>query len=821
VASAESAHAQVVAHTFTNVDCLAIVGGNPLHQIMDVTVGILAPDSVTPGETFSLTFPGGSAGLPTRSNGLSVSEYGQLFQVAQLNGATFNAGSIVNPGTAGLVQSTMVAASWTTLSTFANGQYVYLNQAPATVPPAPPNPPDYHFYKSLVGSNLNHPPATSPTFWLEVPRSETETWQPTVSYALNAFTNQGGVIYKSLGAANLNHPPSTSPANWALAPTTTPEAASLPVPNQLKYGQPGPFIPGNVGDPAVATLTTPDVSVSATAPASGSITLNMVSLTTHVKLNSVLDADVNCAIPNDVILTIPVVSGPSNLTVNAGADVSTPLNTAVTLNGSFVDPDATPTLAWSVDSPFCTFNSTAIAAPDITCTHAGTFVATLNASDGINSNASDTALVTVTTPNAPPVVDAGPNKSGFVNDDVNLNGSVVDADSDPSILWTVDNNTACSFDDETSADTTVSCDTPGVYALTLTADDGINPAVSDSATLTVNAAPPGLHVNAGPNVSGNTNVAIALPGSVTDTGATPTVHWVVDSPTCNFGNANTASTSITCSSSGVFAATLTGHDSVHPDSVDTTLVTVIAANTPPNVNSGGNVVGKPNIAIPVHGVVIDPDNTPTVHWASDSANCTFGNANAADTTVTCNATGVYAATLTASDFVNPPVSSTAIVTVVSNFPPVVNAGGNVSGNRNSAIALHGTVTDGDSSPTVQWSTASPVCTFGNPNVADTTITCTAGGVVAATLTATDGVNGPVSDTALVAVTAPNAAPVVNAGPDLSESVGHNASLAGSVTDPDSTPTVHWATGSPACSFGHRTPQPQRSRARCPAFTPRP
>jgi len=111
------------------------------------------------------------------------------------------------------------------------------------------------------------------------------------------------------------------------------------------------------------------------------------------------------------------------------------------------------------------------------------------------------------------------------------------------------------------------------------------------------------------------------------------------------------------------------------------------------------------------------------------------------------------------------------------------------------------VSDSDSSPTIQWVTGSPNCTFGNPSAADTTITCTVGGAVAATLTANDGVNATVSDSALVSVTAPNAPPVVSAGPDLTESVGHNATLNGSVTDPDSSPTVHWATGNPACSFG--------------------
>src|SRR5262249_18337491 len=156
-------------------------------------------------------FPGGSAGLPTRSNGLTVSSYTNLFQTVQLNGANFLAGSAVDPGNATLAQATLVASSWSNLTTFAKDAYVYIDEAAHPAPPAPVVPPAYHFFRSLVAGNLNHPPATSAAQWVEVPRSEVESWQPTVSYASGAFTNAGGVIYQSKVASNLNHPPATSP----------------------------------------------------------------------------------------------------------------------------------------------------------------------------------------------------------------------------------------------------------------------------------------------------------------------------------------------------------------------------------------------------------------------------------------------------------------------------------------------------------------------------------------------------------------------------------------------------------------------------------
>jgi hypothetical protein len=497
----------------------------------------------------------------------------------------------------------------------------------------------------------------------------------------------------------------------------------------------------------------------------------------------------------------------SNITVSAGPDVTGLFGTQIALTGSATDPDsATPTYAWTTDGPNCTFDSPTTLNTNISCSTAGVFAATLTVSDGgINPPTSDAATVTVTSPNQPPVVNAGGNVTGLVDSDLNLNGSVNDPDSTPDIQWTVDNPTACFFDDDTAPQTSINCDTAGTYIVTLTANDHINAPVHDQATVTVNPLPPGLNANAGSDVSGNVNTAIVLNGTITDPGQTPLAHWTVDSPTCVFGNANTAVTTITCASSGVFAAVLTGTDGgVHSPSIDTALVTVIAPNQPPTVNSGGNVFGKANTAIALHGTVTDPDNTPTILWSVDSPNCTFGNLHLADTTITCTANGVYAATLKGSDGVNPPVMSTAIVSVVNNIPPSVSAGPDVSGLPNTDIALHGTVTDPDNSPVITWVTQSPNCTFGNAGVADTTINCSVSGVVAATLTANDGVNPPVSSTAIVSVAAPNVPPTVHAGPDTDAIVGHNVTLNGSVTDPDSTPTVQWATGSPNCSFGTPT-----------------
>lgn len=110
---------------------------------------------------------------------------------------------------------------------------------------------------------------------------------------------------------------------------------------------------------------------------------------------------------------------------------------------------------------------------------------------GAVGNLSDTATATWTkTPtNAPPVVDAGPAVSGDTGAALALNGSATDPDGDPlTLAWSID--PACSITPANAAVATVTCTAAGTYTATLTADDGHNPAVSDTTTVTVSDPAP-------------------------------------------------------------------------------------------------------------------------------------------------------------------------------------------------------------------------------------------------------------------------------------------------------------------------------------------
>jgi PKD repeat protein len=101
-------------------------------------------------------------------------------------------------------------------------------------------------------------------------------------------------------------------------------------------------------------------------------------------------------------------------------------------------------------------------------------------------------------------------------------------------------------------------------------------------------------------------------------------------------------------------------------------------------------------------------------------------------------------------------------------PPSVSAGPDASGNEGSGIVLHGSAYDVESTPSVRWSySAGPdvdsgaTCTFGNATAAATTIECTDDGTFTVMLSASDGVNAPVSASAVVHIH--NVAPLLALG----------------------------------------------------------
>ena len=123
-----------------------------------------------------------------------------------------------------------------------------------------------------------------------------------------------------------------------------------------------------------------------------------------------------------------------------------------------------------------------------------------------------------------PLVDAGTDGSGAEGSAIALHGN-----ADAPSTWSTD-AAGCTIAAPTALDTTISCRDEGTVTVRLTSDDGENPAVSDTATVTVTNAAPVLTVSA--PVAGatvQTGQAVQLLAGATDAGAddvlTCTVQW--------------------------------------------------------------------------------------------------------------------------------------------------------------------------------------------------------------------------------------------------------------------------------------------------------
>jgi hypothetical protein len=258
--------------------------------------------------------------------------------------------------------------------------------------------------------------------------------------------------------------------------------------------------------------------------------------------------------------------------------------------------------------------------------------------------------------------------------------------------------------------------------------------------------------------------------------------------------------------------------SVKSNGVRFTVTTLV--NQAPEVNAGQDQTVALPSGVALSGTATD-DGLPagsslTATWNvySGPGSVTFGDATALSTPVSFSGEGTYVLRLTVSDGERTSSDDLA-VTVTSPAPsneaPSVNAGANQTITLPSGVNLTGTATD-DGLPsgvlTAAWTKFSGpgTVTFGNPTAFTTTATFSAGGTYTLRLTASDGSLSSSADVVII-VSAGNQAPVVNAGPDQTITVGMT-NLAGSATDDGlpsgSTLTTTWSklSGPGTVTFGN-------------------
>ncbi|MEO5943129.1 MAG: T9SS type A sorting domain-containing protein [Ferruginibacter sp.] len=276
-------------------------------------------------------------------------------------------------------------------------------------------------------------------------------------------------------------------------------------------------------------------------------------------------------------------------TANAGVDISITLPTSTaTLNGSGTDPDGViSSYAWvKISGPATgTITSPSSATTTLTALTQGVYKYQLTVTDNAGATAKDTVQVTVNAAaNQPPTANAGVDISiTLPTNTATLNGSGTDPDGViSSYAWVKISGPATgTITAPSSATTTLTALTQGVYQYQLTVTDNSGATAKDVVKITVTSP---TKVNLPPTANAGSDQTIYLPdNSVTlsGTGNVPNGNivsygWrVINTPgTYSFSNVNAAETQFSSLLQGIYKVELTVTDNFGDKAYDTISVNV-------------------------------------------------------------------------------------------------------------------------------------------------------------------------------------------------------------------------------------------------------
>ncbi len=551
-----------------------------------------------------------------------------------------------------------------------------------------------------------------------------------------------------------------------------------------------------------------------TGPAAGAITnaasaiTDVTALAIGVYTFELRVTDNNGAFGRDTI-QITVNPNPLNIapTANAGAyqTITLPTSTAP-LNGAGTDADGTVvSYLWTkLTGPAAgaVTNNTA-ATTTATALAQGVYTFEFKVTDDDGATGKDTVQITVNPdPNIAPTANAGADQIiTLPTNTVTLNGTGNDPDGNiTAYLWRkISGPAAGALVNAASATTNATGLIQGIYLFELRVTDNSGAFGRDTVQVLVNT-PPTANAGANQVITLPTNTT-TLSGFGTDADGNITSHlWTKISGPAG-GNLSTpanAVTNVTGLIQGVYQFELTVTDNHGALGRATVQVTVNAANIPPVANAGPDQ----SITLPVNSITLsgsgtDADGTiASYHWvkiAGPNAGV-ITNANAAVTTVTALAGGIYQYELTVTDN-NGAISKDVmqLIVFVPNVAPTANAGLNQSltlPTNSTTLSGFGTDTDG-TIVAYLWTKISGLAggNLTSPSNNVTTITGLSAGIYVYELRVTDNSGAFARATVQITVNPENIPPVANAGPDQIITLPDNkVTLNGKGSDVDGTVT---------------------------------
>jgi hypothetical protein len=374
------------------------------------------------------------------------------------------------------------------------------------------------------------------------------------------------------------------------------------------------------------------------------------------------------------VAVVTITVGAANVApvAQAGLAQGVVAGSRVTLDGSASsDANRDPlTYQWTVVSrpagSTASLSSATDVRPFFTADRAGTYVFSLQVSDGTLKSNFAAVTIVATTVNARPTADAGVKQSVVTNALVTLDGSASrDADRDPlTYKWAVvtkPTGSTASLSDDTAIKPTFTADRAGTYVFSLVVNDGFeNSAVANVVIEAAvgNAAPV---ASAGNDRNSVINTPLMLDGSASSDANfdTLTYEWVlVSRPEGSLSSlivANQAKVSFTPDRLGAYVFSLTVRDGRLSSTPALLVITVVAANTPPvaRITTSAILPVAPGTLVSLSGLTSsDANNDPlNYRW-------------------TLSRPGVSVATLTgaqtASPGFTPDVAGTYVVTLIVN-----------------------------------------------------------------------------------------------------------------------------------------------------------
>lgn len=391
------------------------------------------------------------------------------------------------------------------------------------------------------------------------------------------------------------------------------------------------------------------------------------------------------------------------------------------------------------------------------------------------------------TPNTPPVANAGVTQNVTTGSLVTLDGSGSrDANNESlSYLWqmtAVPAGSLAALSSATSAKPTFTADVTGNYTVSLVVNDGKANSQTSLVSIyaSVNNAEP--VANAGTNQSVSIGSVVILDGTTSSDADRDslTYKWTFGSiPSGSGATLNSAispNPKFTADVAGTYSVILTVNDGKVDSTASVVTITASAANSAPVANAGlpQNVALSTTVTLDGTGSSDANNDFITYKWTlitkPAGSIAMLASATSAKPTFRADVSGTYVATLIVNDGKVDSVAAATTVTVSSaNSDPIANAGANQNVVLGSTVTLDGTNSTDANRDTLSYrwvmmskpSTSAAV--LANATSAKPTFLADVLGTYVITLIVNDGKVDSTTVATTVTVSSANVAPVANAG----------------------------------------------------------